>query len=197
MGTQGIGGRIVQTHNCSQVLRSSAGRKQWVFQRFSHVTADTIVRLVPVHVPHWQVGWDMLQFKPSGPSVDHLSGSISVQLSKVVMGVGHDQSLQNNLFQEASWVHSWKWAHQEWQDLGSHRGWDLESLFSAKPSGMAGHSLGRNTFLTPWLSHCIIPSPQGLKRAAPRFQFINVSKVGLGSCHYRSRIYCESLKMIS
>ena len=37
--------------------------------------------------------------------------------------------------------------------------------------------------------------PLGLKRAASRFQVISVSKVRLGSCHYRSRIYFKSLKM--
>lgn len=41
------------------------------------------------------------------------------------------------------------------------------------------------------------PSPQGLKSAASRFQFINVSNVGLGGCPCRSRIYLKSLKMIS
>lgn len=70
-------------------------------------------RVAPRARPTLARGLRSVALEASGPCVDHLSGSISVQLSNIVIGMGCDQLLHNNWFEKASWGHSWKRAHSE------------------------------------------------------------------------------------
>lgn len=115
-----------------------------------------------VHVRHWQVIWEMLHFKSSGPNKYNLSVSISVQPSNVVTGplkgAGHNRSLQDNLSEEALRATAGS-EHIRSDRILAVGGWDSESCFSTTASRMAGRSLDSHASLSRLSCNASAPHP--------------------------------------
>lgn len=108
MEVRGVLGWKVQMGPCPQALRPCRQEAAQCFSTQALLPPTQLLGVGSGHVPHWQVGWEMLYFKPSGSNRIICQAVFLSKLSNVVMGhlkgVRHDQSLQNNLFEEASWA---------------------------------------------------------------------------------------------